>query len=207
MPSPDAYKPDSGETSEGAGRVKIGIVAPAARLHSETAERVTALAASAFGPRVALVFHPQCFLSDGHFAGADALRAQAFLETANDPSLRRGLVRARRLRLRPHRRGGGCRALSPPRDKTFLGYSDGGFLLGALYRHGYRVAHGPFPHDVRRDGGEAAIARALRFLADGDRSGCEPGLDGKTPAVAFNLTIPRHADRHAADARSRGPTS
>ncbi len=169
--------------------MKIGIVAPAARLHPETAERVTALAQAAFGPRVALAFHPQCFLSEGHFAGSDAARAQAFLDVANDASVSavwfaRGGYGSGRIA------DAVLQGLAPAaRAKTYLGYSDGGFLLGSLYRHGYRVAHGPFPHDIRRDGGEAAIRRALAYLADGDRSGCEPGLDGKTPAVAFNLTI------------------
>jgi len=169
--------------------VKIGIVAPASRLHPETAERVTALAASEFGPRVELAFHPQCFLTEGHFAGADAARAAAFLDYANDASFAaiwfaRGGYGSGRIA------DAVLKGLAPAaRDKTYLGYSDGGFLLGGLYRHGYRVAHGPIPHDIRRSGGEAAIARALSFLADGDRSGCEPGLDGKTPAAAFNLTI------------------
>jgi len=172
-----------------ASKVKIGIVAPAARLHPETAERVTALAQTAFGARVALDVHPQCFLSDGHFAGSDAARAQAFLEYANDPSIgalwfARGGYGSGRIA------DAVLNGLAPAaRDKTYLGYSDGGFLLGALYRHGYRVAHGPFPHDIRRDGGEVAAARALAFLVDGDKSGREPSLDGKAPAVAFNLTI------------------
>ncbi len=67
--------------------MKIGIVAPASRLHPETAERVTALAAATFGPRVELAFHPQCFLTEGHFAGSDAARARAFLDVANDESV------------------------------------------------------------------------------------------------------------------------
>jgi muramoyltetrapeptide carboxypeptidase len=41
------------------------------------------------------------------------------------------------------------------------------------------------PVDVRREGGEAAVRRALGWLA-GDASGMEPALDER-PAVAFNL--------------------
>ncbi len=165
--------------------MKIGVVAPAARLHPETAERVTALAMAA-GAEIA--FHPQCFLSAGHFAGDDTLRAAAFLEYANDPAFG-GLWFARG--------GYGSGRIAEAvlagltdaaKAKTYLGYSDGGFLLGALYKHGYRVAHGPFPHEVRRDGGEKAIARALSWLVGGDRSALEPSLDGR-PAAAFNLTI------------------
>ncbi len=69
------------------------------------AERVTALAAARF-PAVELDFHPQCFLSSGHFAGDDAERAAAFVEVANDASFDAVWFGARRLRLRPHRRGG-----------------------------------------------------------------------------------------------------
>ena len=66
--------------------MKIGVVAPAARLHPQTAERVAALAETAFPGRAEIVFHPQCFLSEGHFAGDDAARAGAFLDIANDAS-------------------------------------------------------------------------------------------------------------------------
>jgi muramoyltetrapeptide carboxypeptidase len=41
------------------------------------------------------------------------------------------------------------------------------------------------PGDIRRDGGEPAVRRALAYLAD-DRTGLEPSL-GRRPAVAFNL--------------------
>ncbi len=169
--------------------MKIGIVAPASRLHPQTAERVTALAGSAFGPRVELVFHPQCFLTDGHFAGSDAARAEAFLEFANDENISalwfaRGGYGAGRIA------DAVLEALGPAaKNKVYLGYSDGGFLLAGLYRHGYRVAHGPIPHDIRRAGGDVAVTRALAYLVDGDKGGLEPSLDGKAPAVAFNLTI------------------
>jgi len=167
--------------------MKIAIVAPASRLHPETAARVTALAATTFGPRAELVFHPQCFLTEGHFAGSDAERAQAFLDVANDPNVSavwfaRGGYGSGRIA------DAVLKGLKPAaRAKTYLGYSDGGFLLGGLYRHGYRVAHGPIPHDIRRTGGEAAVMRTLAYLVDGDKSGLEPSLDG--PAAAFNLTI------------------
>jgi muramoyltetrapeptide carboxypeptidase len=66
-------------------RIKVGIVAPSSRLERSMAERVTALAAERF-PAVELHFHPQCFLSAGHFAGTDAERAAALVEIANDVS-------------------------------------------------------------------------------------------------------------------------
>jgi len=72
------------------------------------------------------------------------------------------------------------------RKKTFLGYSDCGYLLAGLYRGGlgYPV-HGPMPVDIRREDGEAAVRRSLAWLT-GDASGLEPSLDAQ-PTVAFNL--------------------
>jgi muramoyltetrapeptide carboxypeptidase len=73
------------------------------------------------------------------------------------------------------------------RSKTYLGYSDTGYLLGALYRNGVgSPVHGPMVSDIARNGGEAAIDRALNFLC-GDQAGLEGALDSR-PAVAFNLT-------------------
>src|SRR4051812_17430493 len=66
--------------------MRIGVVAPASRIDESTAEKVQAVARESFGERVELVFHPQCFLSWGHFAGEDAARADAFVEVANDES-------------------------------------------------------------------------------------------------------------------------
>jgi muramoyltetrapeptide carboxypeptidase len=73
------------------------------------------------------------------------------------------------------------------RAKAFLGYSDTGYLLGALYRAGVgQSVHAPMPGDIRREGGAQAVLRSLRWLA-GDRSGEEPAQDGH-PRAAFNLT-------------------
>jgi muramoyltetrapeptide carboxypeptidase len=72
------------------------------------------------------------------------------------------------------------------RDKTYLGYSDCGYLLAALYRARIGAAvHGPMPVDIRREGGEAAVRRALAWFA-GDAAGLEPHLDER-PTAAFNL--------------------
>jgi muramoyltetrapeptide carboxypeptidase len=170
-------------------KVKIGVVAPAARLEPETAERVTALAETAFPGRAEIVFHPQCFLSAGHFAGDDATRAAAFLDFANDTSFAalwfaRGGYGAGRI----------AQTVLPglaesAKAKTYLGYSDGGFLLAGLYKHGFRAVHGPIPHDIRRDGGDAAIRRSLAWLLDRAPDALEPSIDGKEPVAAFNLTI------------------
>lgn len=168
--------------------IEIAIVAPACRLPEDRAARVAALAAARFGDRVRLHFHPQCFLSDGHFAGDDAARAAAFIEVANDPRFSavwfaRGGYGSNRLGPKVYR------ALSPAASKkTYLGYSDLGFMLARLHRLGIgRAVHGPMPSDIAREGGDAAVARALDYLVDGVRDGVEPQAKGRV--FAFNLTV------------------
>lgn len=169
-------------------KVRIAVVAPANRLQPEAAARVAALAAARFPTRLALDFHPQCFLSSGHFAGDDAARSAAFLDVANDPAY--GAVW--------FARGGyGSGRLDDAlfgklnrdaRSKTYLGYSDMGFLLARLQREGIgQPVHGPMVSDINREGGEAAVLRALGFLAMRDESGFEP--TGGDWRFAFNLTV------------------
>lgn len=170
--------------------ITIAIVAPACRITPAIAADVTALAA-ALGPDApTLRFDPQCFLSAGHFAGDDAARASAFIAAANDPGVdaiwvARGGYGSGRLieRVLPH-------LTEAARRKTYLGYSDAGALLGALYGAGCDgVAHGPMPADVLRDGGSVAVQRALRWLVRRDEAALEPGLRHGERAAAFNLTI------------------
>ena len=167
--------------------MRIGVVAPSTPIAREVAERVSGMAAEAF-PDAELLFHPQCFLAHRHFAGEDHARAAAFSEVANDPAIdaiwfARGGY-------------GSCRiaedviaGLSPAaRNKTYLGYSDAGFVLAGLYRDRFpHVAHGPMVNDLRRDGGEAAVMRALNWLLFRDPESLEPGCT--MPSVAFNITV------------------
>jgi muramoyltetrapeptide carboxypeptidase len=168
--------------------MRIGIVAPSTPILAATAERVTAIAAAQC-PDVELVFHPQCFLSHRHFAGEDQVRADAFVEVAEDPAFdalwfARGGYGSCRIAEEVIGRLG-----RSARDKTYLGYSDAGYMLAGLYRAGFRrLAHGPMPNDLRRDGGEAAVARALGWLSRRDTEALEPGLDER-PAAAFNITV------------------
>ena len=164
---------------------RIAICAPSAPLARDAAAQVTALAKAQF-PALDLAFHDQCFAEAGHFAGPDATRLAALLECANDPGTQavwfaRGGYGAVRIAADAVARMGPNAA-----DKTFLGYSDGGALLGALYRAGIgHPVHGPIPGDIRRACGEAAVLRALDCLAGG-RRGREPSIDHR-PTVAFNL--------------------
>ena len=164
-------------------------MAPSSRFSEQAAERVRAIAAQHF-PRAEIVFHPHCFLAHNHFAGSDAVREAAFVDYANDPALdaiwfARGGYGACRIaeaaigRLGPQ-----------ARDKVYLGYSDAGFLLAGLYRAGFpRLAHGPMPQDVMRDGGEVPIHRALSWLLDRSAAALEPGLERGRPHAAFNVTV------------------
>ena len=164
---------------------QIAICAPSAAFTHDDAARVMALAVAEF-PDVELHFHPQCFMTDGHFAGPDEMRLAAFLECANDPAIdavwfARGGYGSNRIA--EEAVAGLGRAVQ---DKQYLGYSDGGNLLAALYRAriGHAV-HAPMPADIRRELGEQAVRRSLAYLS-GDRSGLEPSLDHH-PAVALNL--------------------
>ncbi len=167
-------------------RTRIGIVAPASRLTREMADAVAALA----GADAELVFHPQCFLSDGHFAGPDAARAEAFLEIANDPALdavwfARGGYGSGRIA-----EAVAAKLAPAARTKTYLGYSDLGYMLAALRAQGCTVAHGPMPADIRREGGAAAVTRALGYLTRRAPQSLEPHAG--TPSMAFNLTVLSH---------------
>ncbi len=165
--------------------MKIAVVAPSCTLKPEAAELVSALAAAREGCELAI--HPQCFLSDGHFAGSDAERLGALRKVMEDDSVdaiwfARGGYGSNRIA------EAACADLSiTAMRKTYLGYSDGGFLLAGLHMAGCEVAHGPMPQDVLRDGGEAAVARALDWLLSRNPSALEPGLAG--PAQAYNLTV------------------
>lgn len=168
--------------------MRIGIVAPSRRIDTDIATRVQAFVALNF-PSVELVIHPQCFLDEGHFAGPDTARAAAFLEVANDPAIdavwfARGGYGANRILDRVMPALGSAAA-----QKTYMGYSDTGFLLGALYaRRIGRPTHGPLVGDILRDGGDAAVARALAWLSAKDPASLEGGLKGR-PTAAFNLSI------------------
>jgi muramoyltetrapeptide carboxypeptidase len=169
--------------------MRIGVVAPSTPIVRDAAEQVTAIAAAEFG-EVELVFHPQCFVRHNHFAGSDHVRSEAFLEVANDPAFD-ALWFAR---------GGygSCRIAeqvlgrleSAARDKIYLGYSDAGYMLAGLYAAGFgKVAHGPMPADVRRNGGEDAARRALAWLTAGDASALDASLGDAKKAAAFNITV------------------
>ena len=172
-------------------RFRIGVVAPGTRIDEALAQRVKELAADAFLDQAPeIVFHPQCFLSAGHFAGDDAARAQAFLDVANDPKFDALWIA----------RGGygACRMAEAvlagyhesARAKTYLGYSDAGAILAGLYKLGFpNIAHGPMPVDIIRDGGEAAVRRALAYLVERAPEALELTVIGEGKFAAFNIMV------------------
>lgn len=169
--------------------MRIAVVAPACPITREIAGRVDAVAARDHAD-VEIAWHPQCFVEHGHFAGDDQTRENAFVEVANDPAVdavwfARGGYGSCRMAERAL-----DRLTNAAGDKSYLGYSDLGTLLAGLYLHGVgRPAHGPMCADVRRDGGEAAIVRALRWLtAEEALATAEDAHDGP-PRAAFNLTV------------------
>ncbi len=176
------------------GTIRIGVVAPASRLEPVIADKVLELARAEYAGRALdIQFHPQCFLASGHFAGDDETRARAFLDVANDASfdalwIGRGGYGSCRIAERviaglTHAAG----------QKNYLGYSDAGFLLGGLYRHGFaNLAHGPVPADIMRENGSEAVKRALTFLVDGSPDALEPTVSPTSKTAAFNLTVLSH---------------
>jgi muramoyltetrapeptide carboxypeptidase len=165
--------------------MRIAVVAPSCRLTEEAADAVSAIAARRADCE--LVIHPQCFLSDGHFAGPDEARLAALREVMADPSIdavwfARGGYGSNRIA-----EAALVDLPAAARGKLYMGYSDAGFLLAGFHKAGLEVAWGPMPQDVVRAGGEAAVNRALDWLVRRDPTALEPALDG--PAMAFNLTV------------------
>jgi muramoyltetrapeptide carboxypeptidase len=165
--------------------MRIAVVAPSCTLKREAADAVQAIVAKRGD--CSLVIHPQCFLSDGHFAGSDEQRLSALREVMADPSFdaiwfARGGYGSNRIA-----EAAVAELSEAARDKVYLGYSDAGFLHAGMHKVGLKAAWGPMPQDAMRSGGGAAIDRALNWLVRRDRSALEGELQG--PAMAFNLTV------------------
>ena len=164
---------------------RIAVCAPATPITQEAARRVTALAAKEF-PGLTLDFHEQCFASEGHFAGPDDVRLAALLDCANDPAV--DAVWFARGGYGSNRIAGAAiaRMNDAAHGKAYLGFSDCGFVLAALYKAQIgHPAHGPMVGGIMAPGGAQGVRRALGWFA-GSAEGLEPSLDDR-PTVAFNL--------------------
>lgn len=170
--------------------MRIAVVAPSCTLKRDAAEAVQALVRERGDCE--LVIHPQCFLSDGHFAGPDGARLAALREVMADGAI--DAVWFARGGYGSNRIAQAAVADLPmaARAKLYMGYSDAGFLLAGMHKAGLNVAWGPMPQDVVRgdhgvESGPAAVRRALDWLVSRDPQALEPALQG--PAMAFNLTV------------------
>ena len=165
--------------------MRIAVVAPSCTLKREAADAVQSIVARR--GECELIVHPQCFLSQGHFAGPDEARLAALREVMADPAVdavwfARGGYGSNRI--------AEAALIDLPAaaaGKVYLGYSDAGFLHAGFHQARLEVAWGPMPQDVLRDGGETAIGRSLDWLVRRDPAALEPALEG--PAMAFNLTV------------------
>src|SRR6185312_13893554 len=120
--------------------MRIAVVAPSCPLKREAAEAVLAIVAERGDCE--LVIHPQCFLSDGHFAGPDEARLEALREVMADASV--DAVWFARGGYGSNRIAEAILANLPDAAarKVYLGYSDAGFLHAGFYKAGLDVAWG-----------------------------------------------------------------
>jgi muramoyltetrapeptide carboxypeptidase len=182
---------------EGEQAVKIAVVAPANMLPGDVPAKVIALAQARFGGDAPeIVFHKQCFLSSGHFAGPDSAREDALVDVANDPNVdavwfARGGYGSNRIAERAIARMGPA-----AKEKPFLGYSDGGFILAGLLAKGIGApVHAPMPIDINKPGGDEAVVRSLEWLILRDEPrlryyfGEMPYDAGGGRYAAFNLMV------------------
>lgn len=165
--------------------MRIAVVAPSCPLKREAADCLSRLVSARSDCEI--LIHPQCFLSEGHFAGPDSARLAALAEVMADPSIdaiwfARGGYGSNRIAEEAV-----ANIVPQSRGKTYIGYSDAGFLLAGFHKAGLEVAWGPMPQDILREGGETAVGRALDWLVRREPSALEPAL-GDRP-MAFNLTV------------------
>src|SRR5437763_16869491 len=170
--------------------MRIAVVAPSCTLKRDAADAVLAIVRERGDCE--LVIHPQCFLSEGHFAGPDDVRLAALHEVMADPSV--DAVWFARGGYGSNRIAEAALAELPAaaRGKTYIGYSDAGFLLAGFHKAGLDVAWGPMPQDVVRgdhglQNGTAAIHRALDWIVSREPDALVPALQG--PAVAFHQKV------------------
>ena len=170
--------------------MRIAVVAPSCPLTREAADAIQAIVAKRGDCE--LIIHPQCFLTEGHFAGPDEARLLALLDAMADPSV--DAVWFARGGYGSNRIAEAVLADLPDAasKQVYVGYSDAGFLHAGFHKAGLEVAWGPMPQDALRgdhglQDGEAAVQRALDWIVRRDSAALEPGLDG--PAMAFNLTV------------------
>lgn len=165
---------------------RIAICAPATAITRDHAAAMEQFVAAEY-PQHSVWFHDQCFETYAHYAGDDLTRLNALVECANSPEydavwFAKGGYGSNRIA-----QAATARMNDAAREKTYVGFSDMGYMLAALYRAGIgQPVHGSMPVSARSERGRGALRRVLNWFS-GDASGVEPSVDGKTPTVAFNL--------------------
>ncbi|MEM9810001.1 MAG: LD-carboxypeptidase [Pseudomonadota bacterium] len=170
--------------------MRIAVVAPSRMLPQDAVTILESVQKS--DPRFSdldVEIAAQCFLQSGHFAGSDQERASALIEAANDPEIdavwfaRGGYGAGRIIDLVLPKLNDAAK------QKTYVGYSDAGYLLAALHRAKIgRCVHGPMVADGLRNDGAQALRRVLDWFVDGLDENIEPRTQEKG-AFAFNTMI------------------
>src|SRR4051794_41533042 len=114
--------------------MRIAVVAPSCTLKREAADAVQAIVATRGDCE--LVIHPQCFLSDGHFAGPDAARLAALREVMADPSVDAVWFARGGYGSEPIAGEAGAGPPPPPRGETFNGDKGAGVLVPRVFQRG-----------------------------------------------------------------------
>lgn len=171
--------------------LRIGVVAPGTRIDPELADRVAAFASDSFLDQApALVFHPQCFLSNGPLAGDDDTRAAALAEFANDAGFDAVWFASGGPGVHRMAEAALAQLGEAARAKVYLGAGGAGVLLAGLFARGLgEVAHGPMPADMAREGGHLAVRRALAWLIERAPESRDVGTLFDGPALAFNINV------------------
>ena len=135
--------------------------------------------------------HPSAMLSvsDGHFAGPRRGAAGGAARGDGRRQRRRGLVRARRLWVEPHRRGGGGRPARAARAQDSISaIATPASCSPRSTRPGSRWRTGRCCRMCCATAARRRSHRALDWLVRRDPAALEPGLS-RAAAMAFNLTV------------------
>jgi muramoyltetrapeptide carboxypeptidase len=143
---------------------KVIVVAPGRPISPSVADLIGNEVEKQLGS-ISVDFDPSCFTSCGHFAGDDATRA-ASVQSALSGKYHDSVWMAR---------GGygAARILNKidwkkvDKSVSVYGYSDGCFLLAALFRLGASsLYHSPMPIDITREGNLEHLRHVLRCISN-----------------------------------------
>ena len=128
------------------------------------------------------------------FCGRRRVARAGFPRHRQRRKLRRGLVRTRRIRNVPRGRTGHVPvdAGVPAKRPMWATAMPGCCLPLCTVPDLPPWLTGPVAQDILRDGGDAAVARALAWMIDRAPESLEPAVDGTKKTAAFNMTVLSH---------------